>query len=196
MKSNESGGNVGGIGDWLELPILPCVALCVLATLLAVSAGAWVKRQVAEVCANPEGARASPYVLPLAAAVIGEGERIDTCRAAGGARGTHSYDFETPAGTLVVAARSGIVVRVQDNHADGVAGGRQNLVNVRHDDGTIAAYVRLKARSVRVAEGDRIAQGSVIGLSGDTGDGRPALHFAVQACVDCATIPVAFRKSP
>jgi hypothetical protein len=178
--------------DWLDWPVWPCAALCALATLLALAGALAARSHSSATCAGESAA--SPYVLPLAGAGV-DGGRIDLCGSAIARDGSHAYRFEVPLGTPVVAARAGTVIRVVAGRSAAAGEAmRATYVNVRHDDGTIAAYVHLQPASVRVAAGDRIAQGGIIGLSGEAEPGvAPAVRFAVQGCLDCGTIPVAFR---
>ena len=128
--------------------------------------------------------------------VVGQGNCTD---------GSHSpsslvrfaYDFLMPIGTFVVAARDGTVLLVEERFTDGTRrDGEENYVNVTHDDGTIAAYVHLTRGGALVEVGERVSRGQVIGLSGDTGSSsEPHLHFHVQACSGCPTVPVTFRNT-
>jgi murein DD-endopeptidase MepM/ murein hydrolase activator NlpD len=141
----------------------------------------------------------SPYVLPYSPGesfVVGQGNCSD---------GSHhpsslvrfAYDFLMPVGTPVVASRDGVVLLVEEGFTDGTrVAGQENYINVTHDDGTIAAYVHLTKAGALVEVGDRIAQGQWIGLSGDTRSStEPHLHFHVQACSGCATLPLTFRNT-
>lgn len=109
----------------------------------------------------------------------------------------YSYDFLMPIGSLVTAARAGVISEVLDGYEDG-NNTIENWVKVRHADGTIAAYSHL--HSVQVYVGQEVRAGSPIGLSGNTGQtgGIPHLHFQVSPCsepVRCGTLPVTFRNT-
>lgn len=109
----------------------------------------------------------------------------------------YSYDFLMPIGSLVTAARAGVVFEVLDGYEDG-NNTIENWVKVRHADGTIAAYSHL--HSILVYVGQEVRAGSPIGLSGNTGQtgGIPHLHFHVSPCsepVRCGTLPVTFRNT-
>jgi murein DD-endopeptidase MepM/ murein hydrolase activator NlpD len=113
------------------------------------------------------------YRLPFA-----DGHRFMVSQAAGGLLTTHAapdswhaVDIAMPHGTPVVAARGGIVIEA--------AGG---VVRVLHDDGTIAGYYHLAG--LAVAEGDGVAAGRVLGVSGASGHASgPHLHFVVTRLV-------------
>ncbi len=110
-----------------------------------------------------------------------------------------AYDFQMPIGTPVHAARSGKVVHLEDSHSDSTRkAGEENVVIIRHDDGTYARYYHLTQKGVRVVIGDDVKQGQLIGLSGDSGaSAGPHLHFDVtKGCFEwgCQTIKMDFRN--
>jgi murein DD-endopeptidase MepM/ murein hydrolase activator NlpD len=142
---------------------------------------------------------ASPYVLPWR---VGESYRIGqgNCGPGSHAAGSvvqYAYDVLMPVGTPVIAARAGTVRLVEERFADGTrTPGQENYVNVAHPDGSIAGYVHLTTGGALVAVGESVALGQVIGLSGDSGSSsEPHLHFHVQACEGCPTVPVTFRNT-
>jgi murein DD-endopeptidase MepM/ murein hydrolase activator NlpD len=96
-----------------------------------------------------------------------------------------------------VAARSGEVLLVEQRFVDGTRiSGQENYINIRHSDGTIAAYVHLTTNGALVAVGDQVTQGQIVGMSGDTGNSsEPHLHFHVQSCAGCATQAITFRNT-
>lgn len=124
----------------------------------------------------------------------------------------YAYDFLTPIGSEVVAARSGTIFSAKGSHKYvGNDITQQNFILITHDDGTGAYYGHLTHEGVLVEVGDRVEQGDVIGLSGRTGYtlGLPHLHFAVykefsENCTntpeldklsDCQTIPITFKNA-
>lgn len=108
----------------------------------------------------------------------------------------YALDFQLKVGDPVHAARAGLVVSVVDWFCE--QGGRSfqqraNKVVVQHSDGTFASYVHLSHGAVFVEEGEHVARGQRIGLSGVTGFTRgPHLHFVVRRERDIA-IPIKFE---
>ena len=95
-----------------------------------------------------------------------------------------ALDFKMKPGTKIVAARDGVIVRAQENNNKGgwKTKFRQyaNYLVIEHDDGTRAGYWHLQQNGIIGNIGDRVKQGQVIGLSGNTGyTFLPHLHFMV-----------------
>ncbi|MFT4604524.1 MAG: murein DD-endopeptidase MepM/ murein hydrolase activator NlpD [Rhodothermales bacterium] len=138
------------------------------------------------------------YGLPFdrgAERLVGQGYNGSTTHT-----GKNALDFEMPEGTKIRAAREGVVVETEDSFRvggpDQSLKTRANFVKVQHEDGTIANYVHLLHRGVRVRLGQRVRRGEVIGASGNTGfTTGPHLHFEVYgitADLERETIPVHF----
>lgn len=95
-----------------------------------------------------------------------------------------ALDFKMPIGSVVCAARGGVVIRVKE---DGNIGGIKksnrahgNFVIIQHADSTRAGYWHLKHNGVLVNVGDTVEEGQQIALSGNTGYTYfPHLHFIV-----------------
>ena len=138
------------------------------------------------------------YILPVPA----KGMRID--QADGGVHShnddenRHAIDFAQPMGTMVSAARDGIVMDLDNDEPDnlGANGNRRaraNFVRILHADGSMALYAHLQRGSIPVHRGDRVASGQRIGSVGNSGwSTGPHLHCAVQVNGDrrLQSIPV------
>jgi murein DD-endopeptidase MepM/ murein hydrolase activator NlpD len=95
-----------------------------------------------------------------------------------------TVDFGMPVGTVVHAARDGLVVLVDDSHDFGCAredcGDQANFVVLLHADGTTGEYFHLERSSALVRAGERVARGQPLARSGNTGYSTvPHLHFGV-----------------
>jgi hypothetical protein len=115
----------------------------------------------------------------------------------------YAIDWQMPEGTLVRAARGGVVVRVKD---DSDRGGSSmdydrynNYVLIRHEDGTLGHYCHLQKGGCLVKVGQNVATGEVIAHSGNTGfSSGPHLHFCVFMTRDGrerVSLPIRFRSS-
>lgn len=98
----------------------------------------------------------------------------------------YAWDFEMPTGSVVEAARAGVVRFVgQDSNVGGVNWkedvSQANYVVVDQGDGTSGAYLHLMFHGALVKVGDRVSQGQPIAYSGATGFASgPHLHFQVE----------------
>ena len=82
-------------------------------------------------------------------------------------------DFAAPTGTPVSAANSGTILLAGPLYFEG------NCVVIDHGQGLLTLYLHLS--EVTVKQGERIARGQQIGLSGGTGRATgPHLHLAVR----------------
>ncbi len=110
-----------------------------------------------------------------------------------GSQNENAVDFRMPEGTRILASRPGFVVSLRD---DSKSGGptkefaeRENLVVIKHEDGTYASYAHLKHKGVLVTLGQSVVAGTPIGLSGSTGWAtEPHLHFMVYRVIDSSKI--------
>ena len=147
----------------------------------------------------------SDYLLPYP---VGTSYSVNQANCSGyGHSGfwNHGYDFTMQIGTIITAARSGIVGWANDGCNDG-SPSCTNLITIIHKDGTVALYSHLTKGGVMVKPGDQIEAGDTIGKSGNTGNtgGFPHLHFSVHPCNelpglpnagDCPSLPVNFRNT-
>lgn len=113
----------------------------------------------------------------------------------------YSVDFMMPTDTEVRAARGGRVVQLyEDSDVGGEAEeykDKSNYVVIEHEDGTFGDYAHLSKNGVLVNIGQRIHEGQLIALSGNTGySSGPHLHFMVVKVREDGTnvtIPVRFK---
>jgi hypothetical protein len=100
-----------------------------------------------------------------------------------------AYDFAMANGTEIWASYSGTVVHVTHSYGPGTCnpdlGDQGNRVVVNNDDGSASLYLHLQQNGARVSVGQRVKQGDLIGLSGNSGyvcgsGGGYHLHFQVQ----------------
>jgi len=109
-------------------------------------------------------------------------------------KGRYAVDIAMPEGTPIVAARGGMVVRVENDQSGRGDNPSGNFVRILHDDGTMGVYLHLMKGSVAVREGQRIDAGSRIARSGNTGNSTgPHLHFVVQRNVGLAVESIPFE---
>lgn len=183
------GENANADGRWPITVVLPPRTSYALGRVFPVDrakpAGTRVTSsfQFGDVRAKPEGAR---YRLPYEI-----GSAFTISQAFGGRLRTHNtpdsqyaVDFTLPENTPIVAARDGVVVEAtfsfRRGGLDPSLKDKANVVSILHDDGTVAQYAHLAAREMPIKRGDRVAAGTMIGYSGDTGFSEgPHLHFAV-----------------
>ena len=107
------------------------------------------------------------------------------------AKSRYAMDIAMPEGTPIIAARSGVVVKTENEQAGRGSDASGNFVRVRHDDGTEGVYLHLKQGSVSVRAGQRVAVGSPLALSGNTGNSSgPHLHFVVQRATEAGLVSI------
>jgi murein DD-endopeptidase MepM/ murein hydrolase activator NlpD len=109
-------------------------------------------------------------------------------------KGRYALDIAMPEGTPIVAARSGMVVKIENHQSGRGDNPSGNFVRILHDDGTMGVYLHLMRNSVAVREGQRIKLGDKLALSGNTGNSTgPHLHFVVQRNVGMALESIPFN---
>ncbi|MCQ4230294.1 peptidoglycan DD-metalloendopeptidase family protein [Pseudomonas stutzeri] len=111
-------------------------------------------------------------------------------------KGRYAVDIAMPEGTPIVAARGGMVVKIENEQSGGGNNPAGNFVRILHDDGTMGVYLHLMKGSVAVREGQRVETGTRIARSGNTGNSTgPHLHFVVQRNVGLAIESIPFDFS-
>ncbi|NBA94444.1 peptidoglycan DD-metalloendopeptidase family protein [Pseudomonas sp. R5(2019)] len=114
-----------------------------------------------------------------------------------GPKGRYAQDIAMPEGTPIIAARSGMVIKVENNQSGRGTDPSGNFVRVLHDDGSMGVYLHLMQGSVVVREGQRVGLGAALARSGNTGNSTgPHLHFVIQRNVGLAleSIPYQFNQ--
>ncbi|MFZ6048193.1 peptidoglycan DD-metalloendopeptidase family protein [Pseudomonas sp. CR3202] len=112
-------------------------------------------------------------------------------------KGRYALDIAMPEGTPIVAARPGVVVKIENQQSGRGNNPSGNFVRILHDDGTMGVYLHLMRGSVQVREGQQVAIGERIARSGNTGNSTgPHLHFVIQRNVGLAleSIPFDFAQ--
>ncbi len=99
-------------------------------------------------------------------------------------KGVYALDFQMPKGSPITAARSGIIVQIQDNYSKGgtlkVYENRDNFIHILHDDNTSGIYAHFMHKGIVVQIGEEVAAGQLLGYAGNTGYSSEAhLHFLV-----------------
>lgn len=112
----------------------------------------------------------------------------------------YAYDFRTQNtdhlikladfpifGKEVLAPSDGIITQVIDGSIDVQIGERDrnvgvgNAVVINHQNGEFSLICHFKHNSIKVRGGDKVRQGQVIGLCGNTGNTfQPHIHFNLQ----------------
>jgi murein DD-endopeptidase MepM/ murein hydrolase activator NlpD len=123
----------------------------------------------------------SSYVLPY---LVDTSYVVSATTTQHHASNRYAVDFVMPIGTIVAAARSGIVYDVHQQYYDNDhAGDHGNYVFVLHEDNTLGLYGHLTHNGALVNIGDPIWIGQPIGLSGNSGASNgPHLHFETTSC--------------
>ncbi|GLZ89502.1 hypothetical protein Pres01_55530 [Metapseudomonas resinovorans] len=112
-------------------------------------------------------------------------------------KGRYALDIAMPEGTPIVAARPGMVVKIENDQSGRGNNPSGNFVRILHDDGTMGVYLHLMRGSVQVREGQAVSIGERIARSGNTGNSTgPHLHFVIQRNLGLAleSIPFDFAQ--
>ncbi|AQZ94212.1 peptidoglycan DD-metalloendopeptidase family protein [Halopseudomonas phragmitis] len=111
-----------------------------------------------------------------------------------GPKGRYAIDIAMPEGTPILAARDGMVIKIENNQSGRGNNPAGNFVRLLHADGTMSVYLHLKRHSVAVQEGQWVRAGTQIAQSGNTGNSTgPHLHFVVQKNVGLNTVSIPFE---
>jgi hypothetical protein len=141
----------------------------------------------------------SAYVLPYP---VGKLYRVNLSSCDGsyhsqGLPDQFAIDFDMAIGTLITAARAGVVAEIEENGIDG--NHPNNYVIIDHGDSTYGYYMHLTKNGAIVNKGDTVKAGDHIAYSGNTGlAGYPHLHFVVvkdSYFWPYVSVPVTFRNT-
>jgi murein DD-endopeptidase MepM/ murein hydrolase activator NlpD len=113
----------------------------------------------------------------------------------------YDIDFGIAEGTLVTAARAGVVIDFKDTYTVGRPDpsliSKANYVAIMHADRTVAHYAHLAPRGVLVQIGQHVHAGDAIAYSGNTGFTQgPHLHFGVRRAAVSETGKVVHLSVP
>ncbi|WP_409318162.1 peptidoglycan DD-metalloendopeptidase family protein [Pseudomonas sp. KCJK9016] len=176
--------NVRGAPTQAIRRVLPARSNTRLALLTAVSAGKPLvyTPQFQYSLGDPAGAAQSyRYPFPWRGGPFRLSQGANGDYSHYGPKNKYAMDIAMPVGTPIIAARAGVVVKTENSQSGRGTDPSGNFVRILHDDGTMGVYLHLKQGSVSVREGQRVAVGSPLALSGNTGNSSgPHLHFVVQ----------------
>lgn len=107
-------------------------------------------------------------------------------------------------GKEVIVSGDGTIVQVIDGSIDVLPGERDrsvgvgNAIIIDHKNGEYSLLCHFKHNSIKVRVGDKVKQGDVIGLCGNTGNTfQPHIHFNLQdgpLMHKAKALPAQFRK--
>lgn len=120
----------------------------------------------------PESLWSGRFQSPVATGVSGG---FGAVRVVNGVKGNphQGTDFHAKVGTIVRASNAGKVFLARSLYFEG------NCVMIDHGQGLVTIYMHLS--KIKVKEGQTVAKGQVIALSGNSGRSTgPHLHFAVR----------------
>lgn len=137
-------------------------------------------------CNGPPSPDAEPsYLLPFPVGDSAPGIQGNNGTFSHFGPAAYAFDFRMTIRRAGTAMRAGQVVAVEDRYFDGNrTAGQENLVSLRHDDGTFARYYHLTTNGALMTLGQRGAAGDTNGLSGDTGYSTTP-HLPVDVARGC-----------
>jgi murein DD-endopeptidase MepM/ murein hydrolase activator NlpD len=189
--------NVSGAPDQPIRRVLPARGNSRLALLTATQAGqplAYTPRFRYSL-GDPSGtAQAYRYPLPWRGGPFRLTQGANGQYSHFGVKNRYAMDIAMPEGTPIIAARGGVVVKIENAQTGRGTDPSGNFVRVLHDDGTMGVYLHLKRGSVNVREGQRVEGGSALALSGNTGNSNgPHLHFVVQRNTGLGLVSIPYQ---
>ncbi len=118
-------------------------------------------------------------------------------------KGKNLEDYES-FGTEVICPGNGIISQVLDGSIDVLIGEADenvvpgNMVIIGHKNGEWSVLSHFKNNSIRVRVGDKVKQGDVVGLCGNTGNtSEPHVHYHLQdnpLLLRATGLPIQFAK--
>ena len=121
---------------------------------------------------RPDAGQNQIYAYDFKRGHKGEGKKLD--------------DYEV-FGEQVIAPANGIIIQVIDGSIDVLPGERDrsvgvgNAIIIDHQNGEYSLLCHFKHNSIKVKVGDKVSQGDLLGLCGNTGNtSEPHIHFNLQ----------------
>jgi peptidoglycan LD-endopeptidase LytH len=131
---------------------------------------------------TPSAGQSRQIVIPVAGVNANQLTDTFTASRSGGTRSHDAIDIMAPAGTPVLAAVTGQIVRFFDSVPGGIT-----IYQLSEDGKYIYYYGHLQKRADDVKPGDKVTQGKTIGYVGDSGNagaGNYHLHFSIARVTD------------
>lgn len=107
----------------------------------------------------------------------------------------YAWDFETELASYkgIYAARSGQVIDVVEHNSGNCSGCANNLIKVRHQDGSEAHYLHGQQWGTDVEEGEIVRRGQYLGESGNVGNSAIRhIHFSAHSGITGKSIRSSF----
>ncbi|OLS59872.1 peptidoglycan DD-metalloendopeptidase family protein [Pseudomonas putida] len=194
-------GNAREAGPRLVRRVIPARATVAVAALTAIRPGQKVsyKETLRTALGDPaQRPQAYRYPLPWRGGPFRLTQGPNGRFSHFGPKGRYAMDIAMPEGTPIIAARAGVVVKIENRQSGRGTQPSGNFVRILHNDGTMGVYLHLQRGSVLVREGQQVAYGTPLARSGNTGRSTaPHLHFVVQRNVGLAveSIPYQFNQA-
>ncbi len=161
---------------------LPAMTTPIAAKKMTPTASSTLYNLVPEkVGTTPPATNPGGLIIPVAG--VSSGKLTDSFLDARSEGRVHdAIDIPAPAGTAVLAAADGEIVRFWESQAGGTT-----IYQLSSDRQFVYYYAHLQARAEEVKVGDVVKQGKTIGFVGDTGNagaGNYHLHFSISVVTD------------